>query len=99
MRTSRYRKPRPEEELKAWHHLAWHIDFKRKVAMDHAAVVEALDRISAWVSAHSDHNGERPQDEVEDNVNEAFWRKIAQIENPPELPKRGRPPKNREKQE
>lgn len=90
------RKPNPDEELKAFKDLLWHVDLHRRITMDHAAVVAALDRMSAWVSAHSDGNGERSEEEVEANVVEAFWKYIAQRKAGLPPPKRGpgRPRKN-----
>lgn len=83
------RKPTLEEEVLAWRHLAWEIDLHRKITMDHDRVVACLDRLSAWVGAHSDHNGERPESEVLKNVHEAFWKHIAKAEPKPLPPKRG----------
>jgi hypothetical protein len=60
--------------------------------MSQEGVVDCLKRIDSFVGAHSDHNGERPDIEVQRNVNHAFWTRIAQSE-PPALPKRGRPAK------
>lgn len=91
------RKPTAEEEILAWRHLAWHIDLHRTVTMDNLQVVDALQRISSWVAAHSDANGERPEVEVDANIATAFWTKIARND-PTALPikrGRGRPPKNR----
>lgn len=90
------REPTLEEEVQAWQKLAWHIDMHRTITMNHAAVVAALGRLSAWVGAHSDHNGERPEEVVNANVATAFWTQIAQAE-PVKLPPkrgRGRPRKN-----
>lgn len=87
------RKPTKDEEIQAWHRLAWHMDMHRKVTMNEKEVIACLNRMSSWVGAHSDHNGERPESEIQKNVNEAFWKHIAQ-KAPPELPKRGRPPKS-----
>jgi hypothetical protein len=90
------REPTLEEEVKAWRDLAWHIDLHRHITMNQPAIIAALDRMSSWVKAHSDHNGERPQEEVQANVATAFWTKIAQAE-PVKLPPkrgRGRPRKN-----
>jgi hypothetical protein len=90
------REPTLEEEVKAWRALAWHIDLHRYLTMSQPHVVAALDRMSSWVRAHSDHNGERPEEEVNANVATAFWTKIAEAE-PVKLPPkrgRGRPRKN-----
>ena len=90
------RKPTPEEEVLAWRHLAWELDMHRSITMDERKVIEVLNRISSWVAAHSDANGERPIDEVDKNVSIAFWTKIAKNE-PTALPAkrgRGRPRKN-----
>lgn len=86
------RKPTKDEEIQAWQRLAWHMDMHRKITMNEREVIAGLNRMSAWVGAHSDHNGERPESEIQKNVNEAFWKHIAQ-KSPPDLPKRGRPPK------
>lgn len=63
--------------------------------MNHASVVACLDRIDRWVGAHGDHNGERPERDINKNINDAFWLHIAKIEPParPEKPKLGRPKK------
>lgn len=93
------RKPTLEEELDGWQKLAWNIDMHRKITLSEQGVISGLNRMSAWVSAHSDHNGERPESEVQQNVNDAFWKHIAQYEPkplPPAPEKRGvgRPRKN-----
>lgn len=75
-----FRTPTDKEKVAAWEHLAWHIDFARHISMDEKVVIEGLNRMSSWVASHSDANGERPEDEVQQNVNAAFWKKIAQDE-------------------
>lgn len=90
------RKPTLEEEVLAWRHLAWHIDMHRTITMNEKKVIEALNRITDWVAAHSDANGERPEAEVDKNVSAAFWSKIAQQEPKALESKRGRPRKKSE---
>lgn len=82
------RKPTKEEQIKAWEHLAWQINLHRMITMDEGGVISCLKRIDAWVGAHADANGERPEKEVDANVNAAFWNKIAMIEPGEEPPKR-----------
>lgn len=84
------RQPTPEEEVTAWRRLAWHIDLHRKITMNEPEVISSLNRMSAWVAAHSDANGERPEYDVQKNINEAFWTKIAEVVPKPLPPKRGR---------
>jgi hypothetical protein len=86
------RKPTPEEELKAIHELFWRIDMGRTVMLNQELVVDCLNRISAWVAAHSTGNGERADHEIQQNVNAAFWKHIAQCE-PPAKRGPGRPRK------
>jgi hypothetical protein len=92
----RFRAPTQNEELKGWKDLAWRIDLHRKVTMNHAAVVACLDQLSAWVAAHSDHNGERSEEEIQQNVIDAFWKHLVRRDPKPLPPKRGpgRPKKN-----
>jgi len=87
---SEVRKPTLEEEVLAWRHLAWKIDLERTLRMDEKAVIAILNRISAWVAAHSDMNGERPEEEVDANIATAFWTQIASAEPTAVPPKRGR---------
>ena len=81
------RKPNPAEYADAWTALAFKINLYRTITMSHEGVLECLKRIDSFVIAHSSHNGERSFKEIEDNVNEAFWKQIAGYE-PVPLPKR-----------
>jgi hypothetical protein len=76
----RYRKPTPKEEIAAWRALAWQINLHRTITMNEAAVIDCLKRMDAWVASHSTANGERKDSEVQQNVNEAFWKYIAKDE-------------------
>lgn len=76
----KYRKPTLKEEVAAWRALAWEVNLHRTITMNHDAVVKCLQRMDAYVGAHSSANGERPDNEIQQNVNEAFWKHIAKDE-------------------
>jgi hypothetical protein len=73
---SQYRKATPVEQLDAWKHLAFELNLHRTITMDNGSVKACLARIDTWVNAHATGNGERPEKEVQQNVNAAFWENI-----------------------
>jgi hypothetical protein len=88
-----YRQPTKDEELAAWHRLAFQLNLHRTITLDNSKIVECLTRIDSWVAAHGDANGERSEAAIKANVARAFWKFIAVME-PEPAPKRGRKPKN-----
>lgn len=83
------RKPTKDEEIQAWHRLAWQLNLHRCITMNHEGVLECLKNIDSWVNAHADANGERPHSEVQRNITNAFWKNIARME-PPAVEKKVR---------
>lgn len=71
-----YRTPTMKEELRAWRDLAHELHMHRCITMNEPEVIKILDRMQAWSSAHSDGNGEWSDNQIENNINTAFWEKI-----------------------
>lgn len=68
-----FRKPTQAEQLDAWKHLAFEMNLHRTITMNNGAVVKCLERIDAWVGAHSDRNGEKSEKDIELSIRWAFW--------------------------
>jgi len=76
-KVGKHRLPTIEEELQAFKRAIWAINLHRTITMNEKEIFKILERFDHWVGAHSDFNGERRHEEIQANVNNAFWEFIA----------------------
>ena len=61
-----------KERLETMEAFFWRMNLHRTLTMREDKVFEMLKMMDAWVSAHSDGNGERSDKDVKKNINAAY---------------------------
>lgn len=72
------KKPRPKqptmhEKIEVYEQLLHDLHFHSTVTMRQDAVMDCLNRISAWSYSHRAGNGEPSDQQQQDMINHAFW--------------------------
>jgi hypothetical protein len=66
------KKPTLKEKVEVYEKFLFRLNFHRTITMNEKGVFALLKLADGWCDAHSTGNGEKPDKQIQENVNHAF---------------------------